>query len=200
MIHFHNCEQLSDEWFALRCGSLGSSSVKNAIAGGQGKSRKTLAYNLIAESITGEKTAFKTTAAMEEGTRREAESRAYYELDSGIQFEEVGLITNDNFPGQHTSPDGVNRELQVGLELKNPQANTMVKYLESGRLPPEYKAQCQHAMMITGWEEWHFMAYHPAFKRQLVVVVKRDEAYIREMSEKLGAFFVEMQKIRDKIT
>ncbi len=200
MIDFVDVEQGSEEWFAERCGSIGSSSVKNAMAGGQGKSRKTLAYNLIAEQITGEKTQFKTTAAMEEGTRREAESRDWYCFVSGLVFDEVGLIRNSDFPGQHSSPDGINRELKMGLELKNPQANTMVKYLESGRLPAEYRAQCQHALMITGWEKWHFVAYHPAFEKQLIVEVLRDEKYIAEMQEKLEVFFGEMAIIHGKIS
>lgn len=199
MLEFIDTPQGSDEWFLLRCGSIGSSSVKNAIAGGQGKSRKTLAYNLIAEQITGEKTSFKTTAAMEEGNRREAESREYFKFISGIKFDEIGMIKNSEFPGQHSSPDGINQELKCGLELKNPQANTFVKYLESGKLPAEYKAQVQHALMITGWDTWYFMAYHPAFKNQLVIKVKRDEKYISEMREKLDLFLGEMEAIKAKI-
>ncbi len=199
MIEILTMEQGSDDWFSARCGSVGSSSVKSAMAGGQGKSRKTLAYNLIAEEITGEKTSFKATAAMEEGVAREAESRKWYDFISGIEWSEVGLITNTDFPGQHTSPDAINSELKIGLELKNVQANTMVRYLESGKMVSDYVAQCQHALMITGWRQWHFVVYHPAFDNQLVIVLDRDETYISEMQSKLSAFFKEMETIRSKI-
>ena len=55
MIHFHDVEQGTDEWMALRAGSLGASSVADALAGGTGATRKKLMYKLAAESITGEK-------------------------------------------------------------------------------------------------------------------------------------------------
>lgn len=193
--------QGTDEWHELRLGSLGSSSVKNAMAGGQGKSRRTLACNLVAEQVTGEKTeSFGGTAAMEEGQRREAESRDFHAFRSGIEWDEVGLITNTDFPGQHTSPDGINQELECGLELKNVQFNTMVGYLERGTMVTRYIPQCQHAMMITGWDVWHFMAYHPAFSSQLVITVARDQVYIDKMQEKLVVFFNEMRKIHGVVT
>ncbi len=199
MIDILDMEQGSESWFSERMGSVGSSSVKNAMSGGQGKTRKTLIYNLLGEVISGEKTAFFKSAAMEEGNRREKESREWYSFYSGIEWEEVGLIRNDNFPGQHTSPDAINRKLEIGIELKNVQANTMVKYLDSGKMPTEYIAQCQHAMMITGWKKWHFAVYHPKFTKQLVVILDRDEKYIAEMLKKLGVFFDEMRGIRERI-
>ena len=201
--------QGSDEWHQERLGSLGSSSVKNAIAGGEGKSRKTLAYGMVAERISGERTYFKTTAAMDEGNRREPESRDWYAFYSGIEWEEVGLIKNSLFPGQHTSPDAVNRDLKIGLELKNVTAKVMVQYLDKGEMAQfldkgtmvsTYVAQCQHAMMITGWNKWHFVVYHPAFKRQLVVIVDRDDKYISTMQQKIDTFFTEMNSIMEKVS
>jgi len=196
---FDNIEQGSDLWFEKRLGSVGSSSVKNAMAGGQGKTRKTLLYNLLAEKITGVKTCFKTTPAMQEGIDREQESLDYYQFHTGIDFEQVGLIGNSDFAGQHTSPDAINRELKIGLELKNPQANTMVRYLEADKMPTEYVAQCQHAMMISDYDCWHFMAYHPAFKTQLIKVVDRDEVYISRMREKMVLFFEEMKTLEEVV-
>ena len=112
--------QGSEEWFLARCGSMGSSSVAQAMAGGAGKSRKTLAYNLIAETITGEKTSFKTTAAMEEGVAREAESREYFTFVTGLDITEVrrqhptlGMIGGINKFALAHGRDAIDKELVV---------------------------------------------------------------------------------------
>ena len=87
MITIHDCDQLSPEWFVLRCGSLGGSRVKDSIAGGLGKSRKTLAYQLAAETVTGAKTELRVTPAMQWGTDTEPEARAYFEIINEIEVD-----------------------------------------------------------------------------------------------------------------
>ena len=193
-----NVEQGSDLWFKLRLASLGASSVKDAMACGQGKTRKTLQYKLLAEKLTGESTYFKSTPAMEEGTRREPESWKYFEFITGIDIEEVGLINSPDFPGQHISPDGINRCLQVGLELKNPLASTQIAYLDKGRLPAVYRPQVMFSLMITGWNVWYFMSYVPNLP-ELLIKVERDEKYIEEMKGKLDIFFSEMAELEERI-
>lgn len=198
MIIIHDCEQGSEEWKNLRCGSLGASRVKDAMAGGAGKSRKTLAYQLAAESVTGAKTEFRVTPAMQQGIDTEPEARAYFEFFTGLEVKECGLITNDEMAGVHASPDGLIGSV-YGLEIKCPLPATHAKYLVEGRLPPEYKAQVMFSMLVSERPGWYFVSYHPAFARQLVIKVDSDTKYTEAMMDKLALFMGELEAIKEKI-
>ncbi len=186
--------QGSTEWMVLRCGSLGASRAKDAVAGGQGKSRKSLAYQLAAEKVTGIKSEFHTTPAMQHGIDTEPEARRFFEFEKDLNVLEVGLVTNDKYPGYHASPDGLIGD-DCGIEIKCPQPATHVKYLTENRLPVEYKAQVQYSMMICERESWWFVSYHPSFSKQLILEVKRDDKYLSELSSKLEMFSSELGEI-----
>ena len=190
-------EQMSPEWFALRCGSLGASSVKNAIAGGQGKVRKTLAYQLAAEVVTGKKHSIPTTAAMSWGIETEPEARETFKFITGLEVTECAMIKNDMFLGCHASPDGLCSD-GAGLEIKCPQPATHVKYLVENRLPPEYKAQVQFSMMIAEYEAWWFMSYYPGM-RPLILKIDADPEYHENLQEKVDSFLKELAEISKAI-
>jgi len=188
--------QLSPEWFSLRCGSIGGSSIQAVMTGGKGKTRQTLMYQLASEILTGEKYGFKPTPAMEEGIYREAESRAKFSLITSLDIEEVGLIKG-NIEGTHCSPDGLTSD-DSGLELKNPMAHTQVKYIDEDRLPLEYVKQVQYSMWITGYEYWWFMSYCPKLK-PLLIKVERDETLIKEIESAVIRFLAELKILVDKL-
>lgn len=199
MITIHDeIEQGSPEWYLLRCGSLGASRAKDAIAGGQGKSRKTLAYQLAAEKVTGVKSEFKPTAAILHGIETEPEARRYFEFEKDLTAVEVGLVTNEKYPGQHASPDALIGE-NKGFEVKCPQPATHAKYLCENRLPPEYKVQVQYSMLIAGRSSWYFMSYHPAFSKQLILEIQADEKYHAELKSKIESFMQELNGIIKQI-
>jgi len=189
--------QGSEEWFGARCGSLGASSVKDACAGGKGLTRKTLACNLVAESYTGEKTKIFQNDAMKWGVETEPQAREYFEFVNGVSVKEVGMVRNSNFPGSHASPDGLFND--TGVEIKCCQPTNFIKYLLANKLPAEYRHQVQFTMMICEFDHYWFMSYHPAFPKQLIVKIDRDDKFINEMQEKLKIFFDEMSEIKAKI-
>jgi len=189
-------DQLSEEWFSLRCGSIGGSSIQAVMAGGKGKTRKTLMYQFASEILTGEKYGFNPTQAMEEGTRREPESRDTFCLITGLDIEEVGLIKGD-IERTHVSPDGLTSD-GAGLELKNPMAHTQVKYVDEDRLPLEYVKQVQYSMWITGYERWWFFSYHPKIK-PLLIEVYRDEALIKTIETETIKFLAELNRLVEKM-
>ena len=198
MIHFHDIEQGSNEWMALRAGSLGASSIADALAGGTCATRNKLMYRLAAERITGAKEPSFQSAVMTEGIRREPEARSFFEFQTGIQLEQTGLITNDSFPGMHCSPDGFNRDLRCGFEVKNPTAAVHVEYLIKGVLPAKYKKQVMFSLMLTGYESWWFMSYVPKLK-PLIVEVKPEPKFIDQMAEKALLFTMDIENIKRKI-
>ena len=189
-------EQGSDAWFKLRCGSIGGSSIKAVLTGGKGKTRKSLMYQLAGERITGQKHEFKATPAMEEGTRREEESRDTFEFITGLKVEEVGLIQGD-VQHTHCSPDGIINDM-VGLELKNPLVHTQIKYIDENRLPLEYIAQVQYSMWVTGYDDWYFFSYYPGLK-SFLKYVERDEEYIKNMEKEVKRFLKELDFLVKKM-
>jgi len=189
-------DQLSDAWFSARCGSIGGSSIKALMSKGQGKTRKALLYQLASEKLTGEKYEFKTTPAMEEGTRREDESRKEFCFITGLDVEEVGLIKG-SIEGTHCSPDGLTSD-GAGLELKNPLAHTQVKYIDEDRLPLEYVKQVQYGMWITGYDYWWFFSYYPKLK-PFLLKVDRDENLIKTIKEETIKFLAELKLLLRKM-
>lgn len=192
-----NIDQLTEEWFRRRCGSLGGSSIKNALAGGQGKTRQTLIYQLASELVTCEKTQIKQTEAMKIGIEREEEARQLFEFVQGVKVDTVALVTNDMFPGCHCSPDGLIGD-DSGLEIKCPNAATHARYLCEGKLPAEYKHQVQFSMMITGREQWWFMSYYPGMK-PFILPVGVDNSYLETIREKIDIFVKEVIETHERL-
>ena len=191
-----NFKQGDDEWFSARCGSIGGSSIKAVMTGGKGKTRMSLMYQLAGERITGQKYEFKATQAMEEGRRRESESRDTFSFITGLEIQEVALIKS-NIKYLHCSPDGLTSD-GYGLELKNPMVHTHVKYVDENRLPPEYVLQVQYSMWITDYEYWYFFSYFPGIK-PLLLKVKRDEAKIKEIESATMVFLKELDELVEKM-
>jgi len=192
-----NIDQMSDEWFKMRCGSLGASSVKDAMAGGKGKTRQTLIYRLASELVTGVKTESYQSSAMANGTTMEPEARKLFEFSQGVKVDEVALVTNDRFPECHCSPDGMIGDLS-GLEIKCPLAATHARYLCEGKLPTEYKAQIQFSMMITERPTWWFMSYFPGMN-PFVLEIERDTSYIVDTIAKIHVFVKEVQETYQRL-
>jgi len=85
-------DQLSDEWFKARIGSIGGSSIASAVAKGQGKTRKTLMYRLAGEILSGVKYEGYQNADMQRGIEQEPDARSMYEFITGNEVKEVGLV------------------------------------------------------------------------------------------------------------
>lgn len=115
---------------------------------------------------------------MEEGIKREPESRKWYAFEKVKEVEEVGGCLSD-CGRWWSSPDGLIGEREGVLELKNPDGATQIKYLLDGGLPEEYRPQCHAHLMITELPYCDFVSYHPSMPG-LIVRVEPNE-YTREL-------------------
>jgi len=192
-------EQHSEEWLRLRCGVASSSSFDKIITPSTGKaSTQAVAYRhkLLAEWLTGKPVeSLDGMHWIDRGTETEPEARAYYEMESGCEVEEVGLIFLDKRRLIGCSPDGLVAP-DGGLEIKCPAPHTHLGYWLDGRLPTAYVPQVQGAMWVTGRKWWDFLSYHPDME-PLIVRVKRDEAYIAKMKVVIEAFVAKMLAERE---
>ena len=134
---------------------------------------------------------------MEEGSRREPESRAKFCLITGFDVEEIAMVKGD-VDRTHCSPDGFVSD-GAGLELKNPIYTTQVRYIDKECLPSEYEKQVQYSMWITGYKRWWFFSYHPKLK-PLLVEVERDEKLIKEIESATIKFLAELKLLLNKMS
>jgi len=173
-------EQGTPEWLQARLGCPSGSGFSKIItaSGTPSSSAESYINDLIAELVTGETTYFPKTEWMERGTELEPFARMNYELEYDVEVQEVGFCMHDSLRCG-VSPDGLVGD-KGGIEIKAPKPSTHVKYLRSGKLPSEYKAQVMGCLWITGREWWDFMSYHPQMPN-LIVRVHRDETYIEQL-------------------
>ena len=195
----HNCPQGSDEWFAVRLGKVTSSCFSKAIAGGAGKTADAYMYQLIAERMAGESQDGYTNPAMQWGTDTEPLAREYYEALNGCSVQEVGFAELNEDIGSSTDgfvgDDGI-------IEIKCPNSTTHIKNMVAGKMPPEYKAQVQGGLWVTGRKWCDFVSYDPRITEAPYFCerIGRDEKYIQELSGKIDAFIVKMKETISKIT
>ena len=186
MMRVSNHEQRSPEWFAERLGCPSASQFGRIITptGLASKSVDGYINELVAEKVTGSQAYFHETEAMRIGTEREPDAVMNFNFITDYEVSEIGFCKHDKLEAG-CSPDGV-IDLPDGkvatLEIKCPQANTMVEYLRQGVLPPKYKAQVQGQLWITEAEYAYFFAFHPDFV-PLLIKVEREEEYIKNMSD-----------------
>ena len=192
-------DQGSTEWMMARLGIPTASKFDRLLTPKTRKpsaSRDNYRAELVAEHLMGQPLDWGTSAWMERGTELEDEARRWYEMDRGVDVEQVGLVLRDDgLVG--CSPDGLVGE-DGGLEIKCPAAVQHVKYLlgiES--LADKHTGQVQGAMYLTGRRWWDVLSYNPALPA-VQVRVARDEDYIAALEAVLEPFIeqVEADKLK----
>jgi putative phage-type endonuclease len=182
-----DCEQLSDEWFAARCGVPSASRFNKIVTTNGDRSKQATAYmyQLAGERIIGKAEETYMSASMQRGIEMEPKARQLYEMINDVDVQEVGLCYNDEHKQCSCSPDGLIDP--KGLEIKCPEIHTHIDYLLRGKLPTAYFQQVQGSMLVTGYDEWDFMSYFPGLP-PLIVTVERNENFITALSEQLDEF------------
>lgn len=190
--------QGSPEWLACRMGLVTASEFKTIIGvkkdAREKVTRQTYMRKLAGEILTGEPMESYTNANMERGKELEDEARATYQFVNDAALRQVGFI-QDGLKG--CSPDSLVAE-DGGLEIKIALPHIQIERLECGELPSEYVAQVQGNIWIAKREWWDFASYCPRLPL-FVVRVRRDEAYIRMLSEAVDQFNAELAALVEKI-
>ncbi len=178
--------QGTDEWRQARCGSLGASSVHEALAklksGGWGAGRANCRARLVVERLTGIPTVGYTNAAMQAGIDMEPAARAAYEFLTGEDVAQIGLAFHPKLIGTHASPDGL-----VGahgcLEVKCPQPAQHLATLQGEPIPNDYRLQMLWQMRCCERNWCDFVSYNAAFPEHLRLHVQRVHADLKEIAE-----------------
>lgn len=192
--------QGSSEWFVARAG-VPSASEFDALISPLGKIRTGLGVQSylnrkLAESLLHGPILTGAGFAADQGSMLEAEAipRLRFELEWPI--DRVGFVTTDD--GRvGCSPDGLIGD-DCGLEVKCPELPTAIEYLLGGVVPPDYVAQVQGAMLVTGRPRWRFVSYN----RQLplfIVEVERDPQFQQNLWIALNDFLTKLDAGLTKI-
>lgn len=184
-------KQGSDEWLAARLGIVTASELDSLITplwkARTGDGVRNYLATKIAERWRGQPLTTYHGGSMEQGTLREDEAFAWYELEYDVTLRKVGFILTDE--GQITmgcSPDGL-IDGDGGLEIKCPSPHTHVRWLLEGGIPPEHRAQVYGGMLVARAPRWRFMSYCRGFP-PLVVTVEPEQAIERAIEEAVEAF------------
>lgn len=187
-------EQGTAEWHEARAGIVTASRFKDVLAKGQGKMRATYLYQLAGEIVTGRPMDTFTNAHMERGHEQEQEARDLYAFLHDVVPEQVGFI-RDGRVG--CSPDGLVEDDGV-LEIKTKAPHLMAEIIDKDKTPPEFKAQCQGALLVTGRAWTDLALYCPGFPL-VVRRLERDEEYLAELDAALAAFLQDLDSAVDRI-
>jgi len=181
-------KQRSPEWFELKRAKIGGLRFGQVISGRKNQ----LIYELLNERISPwiEEDDGYTDDDMQFGIDNEPIARELYIKQSGIDFKEVGCIISDFSSIHLASPDGLNEERGIVLEIKSTQkGHKHLKRFFEG-VDTEHLPQIKNYFAVSDEvKEVHWVSYCPErFERPLIVYI-----LTREMFEP------DIQKGRDEI-
>ena len=192
-------DQGSDAWQEVR-GRFATAScfadVLATIKSGEAAARRNYRNKLVVQRLTGKIVSTFQSDAMRMGIEREPLARGAYEAETGFLVQRVGFIY-DELQEAGCSPDGLIGD-DGGLEIKCPEISAHLAAIRSPTEPPEYTAQIQGSLWITGRKWWDFVSWNPDFPDRLQLVVRRiqrDEKYITGLRLAIALF---MQEVREE--
>lgn len=198
-------EQGSEAWRLARAGSLGASSLHEALAktakGAWGASRANLLSRLVVERLTGVPQDRFQNQAMLDGTAREPEARAAYQFEIATLVKTVGLVKHPTIAWSHCSPDGLVGEDGL-IEIKCPTESTHLETLLGAPIPQKYLYQMIWQMACTGRAWCDFVSYHPAFPEPMrlhIRRVERDDKLVSDLERDVKAFLDDIDETIAKL-
>ena len=188
--------QGSPEWNALRIGSIGGSSISKAVAGGQGKTRIQLMYDLVGEILSGQKKEGYVSQDMLAGIENEAKARDLYSSIYDVEIEQIGLIKYSEF--KHYSPDGLISPVGMA-EIKYAIPSVFVETKATGKIATDRRRQMQYGMGVCNREWCDYIMYCPAVEKTVdplfVIHVQRDEKEIEWLNAECDKFINDMKSL-----
>lgn len=190
--------QGDQEWFDLRIGSIGGSSIGKATAGGAGKVRSQLLYQMAGEILSGEKYEGFHNHHMDRGIELEAEARNAYMEETYSIVEQVAMFKYSDH--EHFSPDGDMPDQNGIIEIKCVIPSVHVETILADKVPSSYRKQVQWGMK-GGRDFCDFVSYCPAIKDRPIWIkrVERDDKVIKELDDGAAEFIKELLSIVERI-
>ena len=186
MFKIIECEQNTEEWLKERAPLITASEFSKVTTPSKCKrstSIETLINKKVAFLLTGRLEDNFQSDAMKHGNETEDEALDFINFTQDMDFQKIGFLRSLEIECGG-SPDAINLDKRIGLEIKCPQPSTHVSYLLKNELPSTYFPQIQGLMMITGYDSWIFASYSQDMEL-FQVTCKRDETYINALKQHL---------------
>ena len=195
---YKDIEQLTPEWFAVKCGKVSASHMSAVMAKGKGKTRHSYMMKLLAERLSGITQESYSNGSMQWGIDTEPQAREAYEMANLVKVEQVGFVEINDYLGY--SPDGF-VGTDGGLEIKCPDSATHLKYILENRMVTDYSRQVQSTLWMSKREWWDFVSFDPRIQLKPIwsIRVQRDEAKIKEIAIETELFIDELKELLTKI-
>ena len=190
------CEQGTDEWFMARLGIPTASEFGKIITPAKlepSRSADTYINKLVAEWLRDKPDESFQSDWMKRGLEVEEEARDFYTFQTDVEVTQVGFCLEDA-KRYGCSPDGLMDE--GGLETKCPSPGVHVGYLLANKVPTDYRLQILGSLLVTGYEWWDFLSFHPDMKPLIVRTWRKDVENDLKVLEK--ALIATNKKIYDK--
>lgn len=188
----YDFDQRSDYWYRARLGIPTASAMDRIITPDGKKSKGWEKYqeDLLSDIFTGDPMRLVKTEAMERGTEMEAQAVQAFEFLTGKDSIPIGFATTDD------GSVGASCDRLVGedetAEIKCPQANTHIHYMLWGdKVDPQYKAQIQTQLLVTGRKANSWVSYHDLMPT-VIVPTERDDRFIAAIQDHLYLFNKEL--------
>lgn len=191
------CDQGTVEWHDARMGIPTSSQFGSIITplGKPCKPEKVETYmmKLLAEWLSGEHEEGFSSKYMERGYLTQPEAIDFYQLQRGVDVEQIGFVykNHDRLTGSSTDglpPEGV-------VELKCPSGGVHIRFLREPVMPRIYIPQVQGSLWVTGRPWCDFVSYHATMPSALVRIYP-DKDYHAMLDDRIGIFINTMLQER----
>ena len=160
---YERMEQGTDEWLEARRGIVTASVVGQLITTktvkpASNETSRSLTAHLVAERITGYVEPTYMSADMERGNLSEPYARDIY-AEHYAPVKEVGFMVRDDWGFKiGYSPDGLVNDDGL-IEIKAPRQKTHLATILADEVPPQYMAQIQCGLLVSGREWIDFISY-----------------------------------------
>lgn len=176
MLTYHKVKQGTQEWHALRVRYPHTASLAYVLL----TKGKRAASNTIGSHASG--------YWAQRGHDLEPKAIQVYEAVEGVTAEEIGFITNDDYPDCGYSPDQMIMKYNRPLEVKCFKEEKHLACLD-GDIPNEVICQIQFGMMISEADMIPLINYNPDIEDSRLCYkmtpIYRDEQIIKRFKEKL---------------
>lgn len=199
--------QGSEFWFAERAGKATASRAadilavltrksKNGVAGDSAAARMNYLIEVVCSRLTGKAQEHFVSDAMIHGSEQEQFARAAYEISSGNDVDQVGIVLHPTIENFAASPDGLVGD--EGLwEGKCPTTPKHIAWIDADVVPAEHIPQMDAQMSCTGRLWCDFSSFDPRIPyKDLQLFTKRlyrSEERIAELESQVVNFLAEVE-------
>jgi predicted phage-related endonuclease len=139
---------------------------------------------------------------MQHGTDTEPQARAFYEIETGKDVQEVGFIPHPKLQMSGASPDGLVGDDGL-VEIKCPQPATHIKTLTGAAIDRKYMLQMHWQMICTGRDWCDFVSFCPSLPPEMQISIqriKRDAELSEEITTAVTSFLAGVDALTADLT